>query len=201
MYNLLYMIKRNKKFFTGFVLVVFAVLSRTLIHIGDNIEFVTTASLLAGVYLGLIYSLAVPLAVMMITDMILGNTSIFLFTWSGFFFIGILGYLSTKGKLGVFFTKKGSKAVRPFFLAVISSLFFYFWTNFGVWSLDVWGMYPKNFQGLVDCYILGLPFLKSNLTGNLFFVPLSFFTIEIASQKKNLLSPVKFLRRIYNRSV
>ncbi|GAH00568.1 unnamed protein product, partial [marine sediment metagenome] len=34
------------------------------------------------------------------------------------------------------------------------------------------GMYSYTLQGLTQCYIMGLPFLRTNLLGNLLFVPL-----------------------------
>lgn len=164
----------KKKIILGGVLILLGILSRTAWHIGDNVEFVTGSALLAGSYLGLGWAIVVPLVVMVITDILLGNTNIFLFTWSGFFLISCLGYLSNIGH---------SKGVRKVFLSVplgiVSSLWFFLWTNFGVWLLDSWGMYPKTFKGLMDAYILGIPFLKMNLLGNLFFVPLAFFIFEL----------------------
>ena len=68
-------------------------------------------------------------------------------------------------------------------LGIIASLWFYLWTNFGVWALDSFGMYPKTLLGLIDAYILGLPFFKNNLIGNLLFVPISLTIVELIYQK------------------
>lgn len=164
--------KYNKILF-AVMLITLGVLFRTVWHLGPNIEFVTSSALLAGSYLGLGWSVSVPLIIMMFSDIILGNSNIFIFTWSGYLFIGCLGYLCHLSKL-----KLGERILRATGLGIIASLWFYIWTNFGVWLLDSWGMYPKTLTGLLQSYWYGLPFLKSNLLGNLFFVPLSFIIVE-----------------------
>lgn len=156
-------------------LVILGILFRTIWHPGDNIEFVTTATLLAGAYLGWKWSMAVPLTIMIITDLIIGNTNIFIFTWSGYLFISYLGFLGHLSDL-----KGGERILRATGLGVAASFWFYIWTNFGVWVMDSWGMYPKTVTGLLQAYFYGLPFLKLNLSGNLLFVPSAFFIVEKA---------------------
>ncbi|MBI4990942.1 hypothetical protein HZB96_02495, partial [Candidatus Gottesmanbacteria bacterium] len=164
-------------------LIILGILFRTIWHLGPNVEFVTTSALLAGSYLGLGYALGIPLTIMLVTDLIIGNTNIFLFTWSGYLVIGYLSHLSNLSHL-----KRGEKILGATGLGVVASIWFYIWTNFGVWLLDSWGMYPKTPPGLIDAYIMGLPFLKYNLMGNLVLVPLSFTSIELLSQKSKVKS-------------
>lgn len=158
-------------------LVLLGVLFRTVWHLGENIEFVTSSTLLSASYLGLGWAIFTPVVIMFISDLILGNTSIFIFTWSAYMIVGVMGFF------GFSMMKKSSvgfKIVMATGLAAVASIWFYLWTNFGVWLLDSWGMYPKTLVGLIDAYIMGLPFLKINLLGNLVFVPVSFFIAEIA---------------------
>lgn len=151
------------------LLISLGVLFRTLWHVAPNVEYVTTASFLAAAYLGRKYAVLIPFAIMVITDTVIGNTNIFVFTWSAYALIGYLGYLGNlRGKI-----------VKAAGAGVLASLFFYLWTNFGVWALDSWGMYPRTFSGLIEAYLMGLPFLKLNLLGNLFFVPVSFGIVEM----------------------
>lgn len=177
---------KNSKFFFALTLVLLGVLSRTAWHLGDNIELVTASTLLSSGYLGLGWATVVPFIIMFITDLIIGNTNIFLFTWSGYIAIGFLGYLSHLGNI------KGYKKV---FLAsglgIASSLWFFLWTNFGVWMLDSWGMYPKTINGLIESYIMGLPFFKANLLGNLVFVPAAFILREKIPFILKLVLPAK----------
>ena len=56
-------------------------------------------------------------------------------------------------------------------MGVGGSLWFFAWTNFGVWLMD--GLYPSTLDGLLASYVAGLPFLRTMLLGNLVLVPLA----------------------------
>lgn len=169
------------------VLIGLGILFRTAWHVAPNVEYVTTATLLAASYLGKRWAILVPLLIMIITDLMLGNTNIFLFTWSAYIFIGCLGNLSHLSDL-----KTGSKILRVTGLGIAGSIWFYLWTNFGVWLLDSWGMYRGTLSGLTQAYILAIPFFRYNLIGNLIFLPSSFIIVEII---KNI-NFNKFLQKI-----
>lgn len=166
------------------LLIILAVIFRTVWHLGDNIEFVTTASLIASAYFGLLGGLVVPFSAMLISDMMIGNTNIFIFTWSAYLMIGVLGYWALGNKGKKIKNKNGSykikmkMIVKAMGMGIVSGLWFYIWTNFGVWALDQWGMYPKTVSGLFQAYVMGLPFLKANLSGNIILVTFSFVSIE-----------------------
>jgi len=53
------------------------------------------------------------------------------------------------------------------------SLIFFIISNFGVWALGSPGVlnlpYEKNLVGLINCYVLALPFLKNTLLSTIFF--------------------------------
>lgn len=115
--------------------------------------------------LGGVYTFIVPLLTIALSDIYFGNTSILFFTWSAFMIIGVLGWFFKKRKS--FDLRFVSKMTG---VGIVASLFFYLYTNFGWWLLT--NMYPKTLEGLIQCYIMGLPFLKTNLLGNLFFVPI-----------------------------
>jgi hypothetical protein len=155
------------------ILIGLAVLFRTLWHVAPNVEYVTAASLLAAAYLGRRWAILVPLTIMTVSDTLIGNTNIFIFTWSAYLMIGASGLLLTRIKA------ENLKIFWATILGMGGSLFFYLYTNLGVWLLDSWGMYPKTLAGLLNCYLMGLPFLKLNLLGNLFFVPVSFGVVEM----------------------
>ncbi len=154
------------------VLIFLGIAFRTIWHLAPNVEFVTTAGLLAARYLGVLGAVSVPLLIMFISDMVIGNAKIYLFTWSAYIFIGLSGLVlkrwQTPSKL----------ILAAGFQSIAASFFFFFYTNLGVWLLDEWGMYPKTLSGLIRCYYLGLPFLKLNLLGNLIFTPISFMVLS-----------------------
>jgi hypothetical protein len=153
------------------IIAIFAILLRTTFHWLPNVELVTATMLLASLY-SRRTAFILTFIVLAVTDVILGNTSIFLFTWSGFLIPAlIISSLKIKNlKL---------KIPSATLLGIAANLFFYVWTNLGVWVLDSWGMYPKTALGLVSCYINGLPFLKNQLESTLLFVPLVFILHQI----------------------
>ena len=150
-----------------------------------NLEIVTSFSLISGAILGGIFTLIIPLSIIAVTDMYIGNTSILLFTWSAFALIGVFGWVLRDRKSFNF-----SFVFEMTGMGILASLFFYLYTNLGWWLLS--DMYSHTFEGLVHCYIMGLPFFKTNLLGNLFFVP--FFTFFVLTVEKCYLgSKVKLL--------
>jgi hypothetical protein len=54
--------------------------------------------------------------------------------------------------------------VRIASAALASSVLFYIVTNFGSWL--AFSFYPKTWDGLVACYIAGLPFFRNALIGD-----------------------------------
>lgn len=113
----------------------------------DVFFVVAAVALFSGILLGGLYSIVVPLAVMAITDLYYGNTSIFLFTWTGFAFIGLLG--ATGQRHGLTRSPVGIAG-----MGVGSVLIYDAWTNLGCWL----GWYPHSPAGLATCYTMALPF-------------------------------------------
>jgi len=131
--------------------------------IAPNFELVTVVTVIAAITIGYKAAIAVPLASMIASDLIIGNTSIFVFTWSAFLIIGLgailLAKLNQKSKTQVFCSIG---------FAVLSSFFFFAITNFGVWAQ---GWYPATWSGLAECFTLAIPFYRTMLIGNIFMIP------------------------------
>lgn len=176
------------------LLITFGVLTRTIFHVGPNIEFVTSIGLISGyLFKEKRLALLVPLLIMLVSDSIIGNTKIFLFTWSAFLIPSLLGLLITKFKVDLkvklgwfklaFLTLNGS---------AISTMIFFIWTNFGHWLTTT--MYSKDINGLTQSYINAIPFLRNQLAGNLLFAPMlmlvvvyfySFYNLRKSDPKLN----------------
>ena len=62
---------------------------------------------------------------------------------------------------------KKIKYKNLYIFAFFGSLIFYLISNFGVWALD--GLYEKNLNGLIECYILAIPFFKNTFFSTLIF--------------------------------
>lgn len=174
---------RNLLFIALFLI---AFLERTVWDLGPNIELVTAGTILIAYFLGQKESLSFVLLVMILSDLILGNTKIFLFTWSGFLIPTL--FISQIIKKHLIKIKNLPIKITSLTAGgLLVNLFFFFWTNLGVWVLDSWGMYSKDLSGLITCYINGLPFLKNQILSNLIFIPLGFFVIN---------SSINFLQKI-----
>lgn len=122
----------------------------------DLFFVIAIISLLSGLILGGYYSFIVPISTMIISDILIGNNWIILFTWSGFAIIGLIGYiLKTKNKTNI-------KHIPGFLGVGICGILLYdIWTNFGTW-LGGWG-YSYTWEGLALCYTKALPFMLWHL--------------------------------------
>ncbi len=140
---------------TALSLILLGVLTRTALHIAPNFEFITAITLIAATKFKQPYSVLIPIASMILSDLIIGNTIIYIFTWSGFLFTYLLGWLSSKNLNG---SKLFSKLVKYEGLALVGVIFFFLWTNLGV-TLTT-NIYPDTLEGYVQCLIMALPFLK-----------------------------------------
>lgn len=98
--------------------------------------------------------LAVLLISFAITDLIIGFHSSVFFTWGSVLIIG----LNTK-----YFT---TTIISRIIGALSGTTIFYLVTNFGVWF---GGMYSQNFEGLIESYIMGLPFFGYSLISTFLF--------------------------------
>lgn len=132
-----------------------------------NLEVVTASALVAATFLTRRRAIMVPLAIMAVSDAVIGNTMIALVTWSAFGLIGGAGLALRRLR-----KRPGALVLTATGLGLAGSVFFFLYTNFGVWLLDDGAMYAKTWQGLVHCYAMGLPFYRTMVLGNLVLVPL-----------------------------
>lgn len=154
--------------FTG--LLILALAERLWLDLGPNVELIMVTSVLASMYLGKKWGAGLAVLALAVSDMVIGNTMIMVFTWSAFTVIGMGGYLVKKWQ--------GSKRVMAAGgYGLISAWWFYFYTNFGVWLITP--MYQKNLKGLVECYMMGLPFLRIHLVTSVILVSGGVLVIEL----------------------
>lgn len=173
--------KRNtKEIFFILAFVACGVLTRTVFHIAPNVEFVTALSLASGYFLPKRYSFAVPLGIMLVSDFILGNTAIYLFTWSAYIIAWVFG-LVLRGLKNNTRIKKITdlfKSLIPVEASgILFTIFFFLWTNLGV--VLVSSMYPKTLEGVLLSYKMGIPFLVPQLVGNIIIVPSVFLIVHM----------------------
>ena len=75
-----------------------------------------------------------------------------------------------------------------FLMSILAALIHYVVTDFGVWlgggrDITTGLPYTKDWAGLIKCYVLALPYLKSLLLGNLIFSAVLFGGFELAQYK------------------
>lgn len=131
-----------------------------------NLELSTATAFLAAVLLRHRAAALVPLVVVAASDVMLGNSEVLLFTWTAWAAIGAaaLWFRRTRGS---------RRFVAAAGFGVGGTIFFYLWTNLGVWLQGRGTFYPAGLDGLVASYVAGLPFLRPMLLGNLVLVPLA----------------------------
>ncbi len=113
----------------------------------------------------------IPLAAMLITDLILGFHSTMWAVYLSFMLMVVIGMLLIKQK----------KISNIFLASVSASVLFFAITNFAVWASGIY--YPKDLSGLAASYTAAIPFFHYTLLGDLFFVALMFGSFELAKAK------------------
>lgn len=135
-----------------------------------NFSPITAIALFGGVYFYRKTAFLLPIAALVISDIFLGfyDLKLIAIVYLSFILCVLLGQLLKKHKnlytiLGVSF---------------LGSFTFFILTNFAVWAFYNW--YPKTLSGLINCYVMGLPFFKNSLLGDFFFVAVFFGAYELA---------------------
>jgi len=138
------------KFTIGIFLVLAS--SRFIPH-PPNFTSLIALSFYIPVFLGLRYLPALMLS-FLITDIFIGFHNLTFFTWGSVLVIG----LAAK-----YFKKNIYKRIVG---ALFGALIFFIITNFGVWLI---GSYGYSFKGILNCYILALPFFGYSLISTFVF--------------------------------
>jgi len=160
MHNLFYNIKHHI-FPIGLVLIL--TFSRLIPHPPNFTPIIAIAMMSGYFFRNIYFSLGILLISMLLADVLIGfyNNMIFV-------------YLSLC--LITFFFYKISKMINLknlFIFGFLGSLTFFIISNFGVWamgSLGAYGIpYEKNLNGLMECYILAIPFFGNTFLSTLIF--------------------------------
>lgn len=147
-----------------FFLLVFGAATRLIVH-EANFTPVIALVLFGGVYFQRRYAVLFPILLMMGTDLILGFHSVIFFTWGSLVLVSFLGLWLREHKTWA--NTAGA--------AIFSAIMFFLITNFGVWLS---GYYPMTFQGLVDCYLMAIPFFRASLLSTIFYSVVLFSLYE-----------------------
>jgi hypothetical protein len=161
--------KKGKKleFLLALFLVLFGITLRLLPH-SPNFAPIGALALFGGIYLSKRLSLILPISAMLVSDLFIGFYEIPLMVavYLSFLLTVLLGKWLKKRKN--FYSVGGG--------AILASLLFFLITNFAVWVFTPW--YLKTFSGLLQAYLMALPFFKNTLFSNLFYTTLFFGVFE-----------------------
>jgi len=152
------------------LLAVLAVFSRLIPH-PANFTPIAALALFGGVYFDKKYAFILPIAVLFVSDLILGFYEGIAWVYGSFLIIGLLGLWLRNHK------SIGSTAAAT----VAGSAIFFVLTNFGYWLSGV--LYPLTYSGLISCYVAAIPFVRNTLAGDLFYVALLFGITELATRR------------------
>jgi len=144
-------------------LILILVFSRLIPH-PPNFTPIIAVALLSGYFFKNIYlSLGILLLSMLLADAFIGFYSNILFVYFSLLMITFI------------FNKISEKInfKNLFIYGFASSVIFFIISNFGVWLLESPGVnnipYERNFNGLIQCYILAIPFFGNTLLSTLIF--------------------------------
>ena len=152
----------NPRLATLVLIILGAALFRLMPH-PPNVTPIAAMALFAGAYLpSKRLALIVPLAALLLSDLLLGFHNTMLYVYAGMALTVATGLLL-----------RGRPRVMPAIAAsLVASTIFFLLTNFGAWATS--GIYPQTVEGLSMAYTAGIPFFRNSLLGDLLFTALLF---------------------------
>ncbi len=159
-----------------------AAISRLLPH-PMNFSPIGAIALFAGTFISnKKMAFALPLITLLISDILLQ-----LVNGTGFYRDMFFVYGSFAFVVGIGFMLRSNTQRQTIMVAsLVGSIVFFFITNFGSWLM--YEMYPKNAQGLISCYVAGIPFFRGTLMGDLFYNLLLFGSFALAKWRYPVLA-------------
>lgn len=171
--------KSNQKLILVALLMIIGAFSRLIPHL-PNFTPTEGITIFGVAYLGRKYlTVIIPLILMYLTDFIINNTTARVYfteqegiVWfSNYMIFNVISLV-----LIVFLTSHLLKKVNfknVFLSAISASVVFYLVSNFGS-LFSATSLYTKDFNGLMQSYVAGLPFFRTSLLSNLFFTSIIF---------------------------
>ena len=148
------------------ILIIFlGILSRLIPH-PPNFTALASIALFSGTYLKNKYlSFLIPFIIMIVSDTLLGlpkSGAVYL----SFVIITLLGHTLHKNR-----TK-----IKILNLSIVSSILFFVITNFFVFIQSE--LYPNSITGIIECYVLAIPFFTNTLLSTIIYSFILFISFE-----------------------
>ena len=155
--------KNLESYYLPIVLILILSFSRLIPHPPNFTPIIAVAIISSYFFKNIYLSCATLLISMLLADAFIGFYSNMLFVYLSLLLI-------------VFIFHKISEKMNfknLFICGFIGSLIFFIISNFGVWVLGNPGVldipYEKNFNGLIECYVLAIPFFGNTFLSTLIF--------------------------------
>lgn len=145
-----------------FILVAAGIISRLLPH-PPNFTAVGALAIFSGSQLGTKKALFITISTMFISDLFLGFHAVM---WATY------GCMAAAVLFGRLLHKRQSPGLVAG-VTLSGSVIFFIITNFAVWAVPQ-SMYPHTPAGLIQCYVMAIPFFRNSLFGDFFYTGLFF---------------------------
>ena len=160
MQNLL-MILRREIFPIGLILIL--AFARLIPHAPNFTPIIAVAIMSGYFFKNLNFSLIILLIAMLISDIFIGFYENVFFVYASLLLITFIFHTISKN----------INFKNLFIFGFVGSLIFFIISNFGVWILGSPGVdnipYDKNLNGLIECYILAIPFFGNTFLSTVIF--------------------------------
>lgn len=110
----------------------------------------------------------IPLVSLLVSDLILGFHDTMLFVYGGYMLALLPFMMMSEAK---------SSRLQKVLTVLSGSLVFFVISNFGVWISGQ--MYPQNVAGLIETYVMGLPFYKNQFLSDILLTPVLFYSFKM----------------------
>lgn len=167
-----------KKYMPAFILIALGVSTRLLPH-PANFAPIAAIALFSGLYLPKRFAIIVPAAALLLSDIVLG-----FYTWQ--VVVSVYACFALTGIIGLYLAKQ-KKFATIALGTILASIIFFLVTNWAVWAFGT--MYPHTTSGLMQSYIMALPFFRNSLLGDIFYTTVLVGSMELI--QKTSLSKIK----------
>jgi len=152
-----------------FLLIILAAMSRLVPH-SPNFTPIGALGLFAGAYISMRRFWLVPLAALLISDILIGfyHPVTMVSVYLAFILCAVIGRKVLLEHRSIF---------RVGAITLSASVIFFVLSNFGDWLSGF--NYPVTWEGLVTCYVMAIPFFGNTVMGDLFYVALLFGIYEM----------------------
>lgn len=176
--------KINLRFSILVLMILLAAFSRIIPHMPNFSPLGAIGLFGAAYFVKKWQAFLIPIAATWLSDLFINNVIYAQyypkFTWFYQGFYWQYGSYLLIALAGIFIFRKINPQ-RVIVGALTSTAIFFLVSNFGVWAGGT--MYPRNFGGLMTCYVAGIPFLKGTLFGDLFYSGALFGAFALAQKQ------------------